>query len=78
MLSSKNKISLANDLANMMRNIYLTQFLDFEEKCWTIDNNLINEFNDTKKPKIDLVDGRIDFNECQVVLIKMTVDCTEK
>ena len=71
-------MSLANDLADIEKDIFLTELMAIEERDSTIDDNLVDEFDNTKNCGIDLVDGRMNFNEDQVDLMKMTVDCTQK
>ena len=71
-------MSLANDLADMVKDIFLTELRAIEEKVLTIDDNLADEFDNTKERRIDLVNGRMNFNEDQVDLMKMTIDCTQK
>ena len=49
-----------------------------EKRGSTIDENLVDEFDNTKERGIDLVDGRMNFDDGQVDLMKkMTVDCTQ-
>ena len=78
MLWFENKISLDDDLADIVKDIFLIELLALEENSSTINDNLADEFDNTKECKIDLVDRQINFNENQVDLMKMTVDCTQK
>lgn len=54
---------LADDLADIMKNIFFMELLAGEERSLTINNYLVNEFNNRKDSRIDLVDGWIDLNE---------------
>ena len=55
-LWSENKISLTDNLANILKEIFLTDLLAAEKKeC----NNLVNKFNNTEEREIDLVDRRM-------------------
>ena len=71
-------MSLTDNLAEMVKDIFFTELLAVKERGLTIDNNLADEFDNTKECEIDLVDGRMDLNEDHVDLMKMTVDCIQK
>lgn len=69
---------LANNLANMLKNIFFTDLLVAKKIDLTIDKNLVDEFDNTKEHEIDLVNQQKDFHSGQVDLIKeITVDYTQ-
>lgn len=69
---------MTDNLANILKNIFFTDLLTVEKRGSIIDDKLVDEFDETKERGIDLVDGRINFNNGQVELIKMMVDCTQE
>ena len=62
-LWSKSKISLTDDLVDMVKDIFFTELLAAEKRGPRIDDNLADEFDNLKERRIDLVNGRMNFNE---------------
>ena len=66
MLWSEIKISLTDNLADKIKDAFLTEFLAIEEGVLTIHDNLADTFNNINERGIDLVDELMNFNENQV------------
>ena len=71
-------MSLTDNLAEVVKDIFFTELLAMEARGLTIDNNLADEFDNTNEWQIDLVDGRMALNKDHVDLMKMTIDCIQK
>ena len=56
-------MSLADNLANMIKDIFFIELLTTEERNSTVDDNLVDEFDNTKKCGINLVDREMNFND---------------
>ena len=48
-------MSLADNLANILKDIFLIDLLTIKERDLTINDKLVAEFDNTKECKIDLV-----------------------
>ena len=46
-------MSLVDDLANIVKNIFFTELLTADKKDLIVNNNLMDQFDDTKERKID-------------------------
>ena len=68
-------MSLANNLADILKDIFLRELLAIEKRDLIVNDNLIDESDNTKECEIDFFNERMTFNDNQVDLIKTTVDC---